>query len=118
VRSILTAYSLGHGLKNMYLNIYMLYPYRVLKQNFSLGTVEKIYFHTLSDAYKGCIPSPDSCCRLLFRGLEEKLNNMETLVRVTCYVDTVFWIENLHGRAEPFLLPELPRSKIECGCHC
>lgn len=96
----------------------MLYPYRVLKQNFSLGNIEKIYCHTLIDAYRACIPEPDSCCRILFRGLEEKLDNGETLIKVTCYVDTVFWIERLLGKSEPFLLPDLPSSKIECGCHC
>ena len=96
----------------------MLYPYRVLKQNFSLATVEKQYFHTLIDAYKACIPAPDSCCRLLYNGLQGKLEDGETLIRVTCYVDTIFWIESLLGKSEPFLLPDLPRSKIECGCHC
>ena len=96
----------------------MLYPYRVLKQSFSQALVEKTYFHTLRDAYKACIPEPDTCCRLLYNGLEEKLDNGETLVKVTCYTDTVYWVESLLRKSEPYLLPELPRSKIECGCHC
>lgn len=96
----------------------MLYLYRVLKQNFTLGSVEKSYFYTLRDAYKACIPEPYSCCRLLFNGLEEKLDNKETLIRVTCYLHTVFWIESLSEKPDPFLLPDLPTSKIDCGCHC
>jgi len=95
----------------------MLYPYRVLKQTLSSHSVDKMYFHTLRDAYKACIPEPDSCCRLLYNGLEDSLENGETLVRVTCYLDTVFWIESLIGKTEPFLLPELSWSKIECMSH-
>ena len=95
----------------------MLYPYRVLKQNLNLKTLEKTYVHTLREAYMACIPEPNSSCRLLFNGLEQKLDNGETLIRVTCYIDTVFWIEQLIGKAEPFLLPELPWSKIDCACH-
>jgi hypothetical protein len=96
----------------------MLHPYRVLKQNFSLNKVERTYFYTLIDAYKACIPEPDCCCRLLFNGLQEKMDNKESLVKVTCYIDSVYWIECLIGKAEPFLLPDLPSSKIDCGCHC
>jgi hypothetical protein len=95
----------------------MLHPYRVLKQNLLLQTVEKTYYHTLIDAYKACIPAPDSCCRLLYNGLEGKLEDGETLIRITCYVNTVFWIESLLGKSDIFLMPDLPRLKIDCSCH-
>ena len=52
----------------------MLYPYRVLKQNLNLKTLEKTYVHTLREAYMACIPEPNSSCRLLFNGLEQKLD--------------------------------------------
>jgi len=97
----------------------MLHPYRVLKHTIKSGNIETAYFHTLREAHKACLPNPNtSCCHLLFNGLQEKLENNEDLIRVTCYVDTIYWIESLIGKSEPFLLPHVPYLKIECGCHC
>ena len=94
----------------------MLYPYRVLRQDVSIGIVEDIYYTTLIDAYRACIPDSTShCCHLMFTGVNEKLNNGENLIRVTCYTTVVYWLERLLEKNDHAPIPELP-SKIEC-CH-
>lgn len=96
--------------------VYMLYPYRVLRQDTSIGLVEATYHTTLIDAYRDCLPDV-TChrCHLLINGIEHKLINGEELIRVTCYPKVVYWIESLMRKHLPAPIPELP-SKIDC-CH-
>jgi hypothetical protein len=93
----------------------MLYPYRVLKQDIVKNKLEVTYFTSLPNAHKACLPDSNSVCHLMLNGVEDKLHERVDLIRVTCYTDRVYWIENLIGRIEPVDLPYLP-SKIEC-CH-
>ena len=93
----------------------MLYPYRVLKQDIVKNKLEVTYFTTLLSAYKACSPDDNSVCHLMLNGVEDRLRERVDLIRVTCYTDTVYWIENLIGRVEPVDIPLLP-SKIDC-CH-
>lgn len=95
---------------------YMLYPYRVLRQDISLGSVEVAYYTILIDAYRGCLPDYTSHrCHLMINGIQDKLNDGEDLIRVTCYPKVVYWLECLMRKSLPAPIPVLP-SKIDC-CH-
>ena len=92
----------------------MLHPYRVLRQDIITGLVEATYYTTLIDAYRGCIPDHTHRCHLMINGIQDKLNDGEDLIRVTCYPKLVFWLECLMRKNIPAPIPRLP-SKIDCG---
>ena len=94
----------------------MLYPYRVLKQDIVSRSIEVSYYTILRDAYRACLPDSNTHrCHLMINGIQDKLNNGEDLIRVTCYPSVVYWLEKLTGKIHPVPIPELP-SKIDC-CH-
>ena len=93
----------------------MLHPYRVLRQDITSSLVEATYYTTLIDAYRGCLPDNTHHCHLMFNGVEDKLNDGEVLIRVTCYSKVVYWLECLMRKKLPVPIPVLP-SKIDC-CH-
>jgi hypothetical protein len=93
----------------------MLHPYRVLRQDIITGSVEATYYTTLIDAYRGCIPDHTSHrCHLMINGIQDKLNDGEDLIRVTCYPNLVYWLECLMRKNIPAPIPRLP-SKIDCS---
>lgn len=94
----------------------MLYHYRILKQDISRSSIECMYYNTLRDAYRACLPDKETHrCHLMLNGIEQSLREGKNLIRVTCYPSVVYWLEDLLGKIEPLPIPDLP-SKIDC-CH-
>uniref|UniRef100_A0A6C0AM84 Uncharacterized protein n=1 Tax=viral metagenome TaxID=1070528 RepID=A0A6C0AM84_9ZZZZ len=92
----------------------MLPQYRVIKQDITSSSIEYMYYTSLREAHKACLPNKElSKCHLMFNGLEAKIANGENLIRVTCYSTVVYWIELILGK-DHSIFPKLP-SKIECS---
>jgi len=96
----------------------MLPIYRVITQKYDpelvYGFIEFSHYHELLEAYKKCIPIDESkCCRRMFNSVSSEIKN-NTLVRVTCDTNAIYWIQVISDISVP--LANLPAPKIE-HCH-
>jgi hypothetical protein len=93
----------------------MNYKYRVIIYNLQTASATDSFFNDLSEAYKACIPDKTTfICSLMLHGLEKKIQKGETLIRITCYRDVVYWIQDISDKTLPLVFPDLSIASI---CH-
>jgi len=88
--------------------------FRVLYQ--SHGIVTQTFYQDLREAYKACIPANEQVsCRRMLNGVQSKFAEGDTIVRVSCNLGVITWIQKDVQEDDP--LPDLSGLKIEC-CEC
>jgi hypothetical protein len=91
--------------------------YRVIRQSYipTGGSIEWITYNSLSESYKACVLNKNVCCRLLMNGVIDRIEEDQRLIRITCDIDTVYWIQVINSSDEP--LSPLPTIKDFCCNH-
>ena len=93
----------------------MNYKYRVITYNLHTASATDSFFNDLGESYKACIPDKTRfICSLMFNGLQKKIQKGETLIRITCYPDVVYWIQDISDKNIPLEFPDLSIASI---CH-
>ena len=88
--------------------------YRSIK--YKDGSLEWNNYSKLYDAYKALVPLNENvCCRMLINGVRNVILQGETVIRISCSKENVYWIQVIESMNAP--LPPINSLRPTCIHH-